>query len=155
VAAFRTRGGEPNKSHGVSANTAHTNGPGRAQLILWDVRTGNAICCLDAPGDPFSNLMFTPDGTRLIGQFEFDPRKARGPEDAFSLGVWDLRTGRSLQRLVSGAAVCFTLDVHSVICSDPNAVMRRIELAAASGASVPPGSCDRPAANTVRGRHAR
>ena len=113
--------------------TAHDN-----QVILWDVETGEPAKRLRATGDGFSDLAFTPDGTRLIAQFKPDPDLHTGPGHAPTLTVWDLQTGRVVLELISNEAFCCTPDGRYLIYSDQDAVLRRIELPAARGARVAP-----------------
>ena len=113
--------------------TAHDN-----HVILWDMATGKPVKRLPATGDGFSDLAFTPDGTRLIAQFKPDPDLHTGPGHAPTLVAWDLKTARVLLELVSNEAFCCTPDGRYLIYSDQDAVLRRIELPAARGARVAP-----------------
>jgi WD40 repeat protein len=107
-------------------------------VILWEVETGKPVQRLDAPGDGFTSLLFTPDGTRLIAQFKPDPRSHTGPEHAPTLAIWDLHTGRVLMQLVSAEAFCCTPDGRHLIYSDEDAVLRRTELPAVRQAGPSP-----------------
>ena len=93
---------------------------------------------LEASGDGFTSLEFTPDGTRLVAQFEPDPDLHTGPDHAPTLAVWDLHTGQVLMQLVSNEAFSCTPDGRCLIYSDEDAVLRRVALPASSQAGPAP-----------------
>ena len=77
-------------------------------MVLWEVGTGRRIRSFDADSKGLSNLVFTPDGKRLVSALSatsygpaFPGDKSIGPEQSL-IRIWDVATGREIRRIALG-----------------------------------------------------